>query len=392
MQAHLTGILAIFAAGAALAAPARADVAINWPNYDVYYLYYRDGTDVVRARCQADSALRDRSTCQDATLRVAEADLHAAAAAHFGSDRDLHDRLAGEIYTKIARIDVKALEFLAGVPDVEQPDLRAAIADAEADLAVAMQRVADLADQIARAEAELAQHEDPDLRATLRELTDARGAALVERESRQTALNGVRQAFIAANSRFLDMATYEALQRQRAQLVTDLGRERDLLAEEVDKGVKLNKAMRLVADEGFVWEHAVPSSPFDTLDAAIEIARAFDAVEERQRTFVGEVANDNFTSIWVPLHKPLRSITCTFTDVAAGDPRLYVSGGDIQFRGHVQGTQFYVSDERSSGAVDSAFDRLVGQDAFGVWMFMVTDGDAAWASARTGRCVIVVGR
>ncbi len=252
-----------------------------------YALYFRDHGDVVRASCDPTRQVYDHSTCNIDPVRIPAGLFYKALDDRFTAGIQPAEQTVADLHARIASVDQRLLELLTSSPRTPDPALEPAIHVAEAKLAEASRVTQELRDQVARVAARAAEPgADPDLYLQLAELKDQLGQAIAAEDRRHVEVAAARRAYVQANSALFDQTMFNALTRQRDQLVFDLGNAEDREARQAKYLTGLARTINMLEDTGtpYVQDRSDPNGfgNGEILDAFNQIS---DLLDRKLRTF-----------------------------------------------------------------------------------------------------------
>ncbi len=296
------------------------------------YIYFSEGSNIVRAKCTSGTVLFDRATCQLEPVTVPTKFFFQEVSKFFGSELPQLEQEKSAIFVKIQRIDVRLLDLMSLDPDPIRADLKPLIASKEMEIAENATLIATYADQIARMERELGLSEDPSLRLLLQD-TQLKLSEVKSTETQlQKQLMELRQQYIAANASIFDPAMFNDLQAQRTQNVSALNNISRSMTRELDELVQMNRTMKMVIDQGFVYELRAHSAGFpDSKAVAGRFHDAFRAADIAYRTIpMGFTPNQRGIVFSVDRDATLETLECRFTF----NPRAGCEGITIKGSGY----------------------------------------------------------
>jgi hypothetical protein len=314
-------ILPFLAILTVLAPAARAEVAFDITEYDRVHLYFFDGDDIVRQRCDDDAVIYDHATCAKQTRRVPAHQLFEAAAVSFGGDLPALQAKLGQAKTGIERIDVRLQELLA-TPTSDTQAQRDAIERLTRQLADAEVKVNDLADQVARLEAAIARG-DAVAEEQLRETGAQHARAVQDASAVADELQKARKAYIDAAAHGQD-TTFKSLLHDRERMTDLFASTLYQVNREVQQSVNLSTLYNRIADNGFVYVHLHNERAYeDTLSILCNGSDCgtqqgtFDSyflkLDEKLRIFEGQSSADHqVVTADIPRDDGFEQVECRF--------------------------------------------------------------------------------
>lgn len=305
---------------------ARAEIASDLITHDQgrTALYYLEGTDIVRRICDDDAVIYDHATCSKLERRAPAHRVFAKSAETFGGDLPQLQARLGQLKTGIDRIDVRLHELLETPVGPDTDALRAAIERLVRDYAEQDVSVRDLADQVARLEAEVARGDlvaEEQLRLT--------GAAHARAVGRLTAIateiQAKRQELVEASAANPD-TTFQGLLRDRERLTDDFASTKWDLDREVEEAIGLGTLYTRLADTGFAYVHLRTDRNYEDTYRVLcghdypscswqqdSFDKHFMTIDQELRTFTGTASAD-LTSVTLDITRDdgIETAECTF--------------------------------------------------------------------------------
>lgn len=350
------------------------------------WLFFAEGSDVVRAMCAEGTQVPDRNSCQSEPVRVPGSYFYNELEKIFGgSIPDLERRLSAS-YTMIQRIDTRLLDLIDADPAPQRQDLKPLISARELDLAELDSRIAGVLDQIARIERELTLGEDPSLRSLLQDQHLKLATLKGERQVLQAQLRALRQDYITANATILDAMMFRDLQAQRDQHLTELESTKRQIDAQMEKLVQMHRVVKMMADQGFVYVITTRSAGFpEAKDIVREFDRAFNAADISWRSVPMQVASSGKWLVFdLPRSGKVDKFECHFEFNPAPDCRglSIEAGGEHRY---ADGRSFTITPSYRSHPEYAVFQRLElsGQVAVKpVCRMIVTGSPRPWTDVK----------
>lgn len=308
------------------------------------WIFFADGSKIGRAKCNAGAEIFDRSTCANELIEVPAGRFFLELEKYFGDQLPLLETKLRGLYVRILRIDSRLLDLINTTPDPLRPDLRPLITAREQDLGDVDLRVADISDQIARIQRDLAQGEDPSLRSLLQDLNIQLADWKQKQSVLQQELRELRQQYITANASIFDQAMFNDLQTQRTQLVNSVDSVKQTMDNEMEELVQMHRTLKMLSDQGYVYELLSHAAGFpEARKIVAKFDAAFNAADLGWRTVL-PVLHSNGRSLIFTIDQSARLelFQCRFEFVAAAG----CEGLGVTSAGHrlyAKGSNFVVS-------------------------------------------------
>ncbi len=259
------------------AVPARADVATDEYRDGPVSLYYADGGRIVRSLCQ-DGGFFDRARCTDWPQDVGAAALIKLTTEGAGDGVDGREQQLSDLHVAIARIDQKLLELLSTAPQ-PTPDMAQAWRALETQVAAQDGVIADLNDQLARIDQQLAHGDDAELRAQRLITEAARNAALTARDALKERLDQARFDYVNSLGAAASDTTFQGLVQQRAEKRVLADKARAALAALIERQAAAQRLVSMLREEQTTYELRNGSAAFPgELKWTEPLRKAFDRI------------------------------------------------------------------------------------------------------------------
>ncbi len=308
------------------------------------WIYFAEGSDIVRAECADGAVLFDRATCKTDPVTVPAGLFFQEVNKYFGAELPRLETEKSAAFIKIQRIDVRLIDILSIEPDPIRSDLKPAIDAKLWELAEIAAVIAAFAEQIARIERELLLGEDPSLRLLLHDTQLKISEAKTTESELQKQLLDLRQLYIAANATIFDQTMFRDLQAQRAQIVSSLRTIDANMGTEMDELVQMNRTFKMVIDQGFVYELRAHAAGFpESKVVAGKFFAAFNAADLSYRTMAQTLTpNQRGLVFSVGRDATLETFECRFVfNAMAGCDGITIKGGNQDL--YVTGESFQIT-------------------------------------------------
>ena len=307
------------------------------------YLFFGDGSLVSLAMCDLATRLYDRAHCTGEMHSVSGSLLQEELYKLFGAGADLRQVELSEHQTAIERADFRLIELIRLRPTPVDPSLLPEIEAKISAVAGVDSDIAGLDDQIVRITQMLAQSEDAELRAQLREVQANRAKRLGARIQLNSELNALRLRYVTANSSLIDPSVLQMIQAQRKDHVSGYDRAKIALDKELSDRISAARVLNLISDGGFTYE--IMSTVSNELHyVASRLRTAFESARVRYSEFNAvPVSHQKSLDLRVTRHGVLESFKCDLAWNQSGCEKLRLTHAESGFTVVIPSTSFEVS-------------------------------------------------